>query len=307
MAFPSMLIVAPNGIENDDTSLETPSSDNFSNVNGIVAFDDVDENELQYNRSLQYRILSGNLQLADNGLTLKLNPSASDAFKLMTNPLGEIYNSIFAGFTFITDTAITQIAESTGNQVALATKEMLNIYKPANPTKLDTIKSLINLVPYGAIVQRFITGAKYAKEIGNILPAIAPSVFGRTKQFETKTFNNTRSYSKYSYGKRKSRKIYSRKTYPRKIYSKKPYNRSDYYPINFKQIYIDGMYSVPNISTYTAKANRYYHFSKLNNLPTVSIYDKLYNSRGKPRWDSMLQNVTPQNLKYIIKNTIHYK
>ena len=47
MAFPSMLIVAPNGIENDDTSLETPSSDNFSNVNGIVAFDDVDENALK--------------------------------------------------------------------------------------------------------------------------------------------------------------------------------------------------------------------------------------------------------------------
>jgi hypothetical protein len=39
-----MLIVAPNGIENEDTSSETPSCDNVSNVNGIVALDDVEEN-----------------------------------------------------------------------------------------------------------------------------------------------------------------------------------------------------------------------------------------------------------------------
>ena len=74
-----------------------------------------------------------------------------------------------------------------------------------------------------------------------------------------------------------------------------------------QNIYIDGMYSVPNVSTYTAKGNRYYHFSRLNKLPTVSIYDKLYTAKGKPRWDAMLQTVTPQNLKYVIKNTIHYK
>lgn len=272
----------------------------------IWDFDDVDENELKYNRSLQYRILSGNVQIADNGLTLKLNPSASDALKLMTNPFGEIYNSIFAPYTFITDCAMTQIAESTGNNVAQSINSALNIYKPANPTTLDTVKSLINLAPYGAIAQRLISGVQYAKEIESIFPAIAPSIFGRTKQYEQRSYNKTytkRGYSKKSYRK----KVYPRKTYPRRIYDtyRRPYD--NYYPINFKNIYIDGMYSVPNISTHTAKANRYYHFSRLNRLPTVSIYDKLYTSKGKSRWDSMMQTVTPQNLKYVIKNTVHYK
>lgn len=44
MAFPSMWMVAPNGMENDEISSETPISDSFSSVNGIVAFDDVEEN-----------------------------------------------------------------------------------------------------------------------------------------------------------------------------------------------------------------------------------------------------------------------
>lgn len=281
----------------------------------IWNFDDVDEDELKYNRSLQYRLTSGNAQLTDSGLTLKLNPSASDAFKLMTNPLGEIYNSVFALYTFVTDSAMTQIAEASGNRIIQGANELLNIYKPSNPTKLDKFKSLINLAPYGSIAQRYVTGAQYAKEINNILPAIVPGVFGRTKQYEQ--WDSNKSYKKYKsggYGKKSysyKRKVYPRRTYPKKAYYKKPYQPysqyPDYYPINFKNIYIDGMYSVPNISTYTAQANRYYHFPRLNKLPTVSIYDKLYTAKGKPRWDAMLQTVTPQNLKYVIKNTIHYK
>lgn len=278
----------------------------------IWDFDDVDENELQYNRSLQHRILSGNVQVADNGLTLKLNPSASDAFKLMTNPLGEIYNSTFALYTAATDAAMTQIAESTGNLAAQAINQTLNIYKPANPTVLDTVKSAINLLPYGAIAQRAISGVQYAKEINSILPAVMPSVFGRTKQYKQSNYNKAYTkYSKRNYTKQNYSKAYRKIAKPKKVYYRRNYTPNIYsdkvYPINFKNIYIDGMYSVPNISTYTAKANRYYHFSRLTHLPTVSIYDKLYNSRGKSRWDAMLQTVTPRNLKYVIKNTVHYK
>ena len=39
-----MLMVAPSGIVNDETSLETPSSESFSKFRGIVAFDVEDEN-----------------------------------------------------------------------------------------------------------------------------------------------------------------------------------------------------------------------------------------------------------------------
>lgn len=44
IAVPSMLMVAPRGIVNDEISFETPISDNFSIFNGIVAFDVDDEN-----------------------------------------------------------------------------------------------------------------------------------------------------------------------------------------------------------------------------------------------------------------------
>ena len=44
IAVPSMLIVAPNGMVNEEISRETPSSESFSMFNGIVAFDVEDEN-----------------------------------------------------------------------------------------------------------------------------------------------------------------------------------------------------------------------------------------------------------------------
>ena len=44
MAVPSMLIVAPNGMVNEEISRETPSSESVSRFKGIVAFDVEDEN-----------------------------------------------------------------------------------------------------------------------------------------------------------------------------------------------------------------------------------------------------------------------
>ena len=44
MAVPSMLMVAPSGIVNEETSRETPNSVSFSMFRGIVAFDVEDEN-----------------------------------------------------------------------------------------------------------------------------------------------------------------------------------------------------------------------------------------------------------------------
>jgi hypothetical protein len=143
-------------------------------------------------------------------------------------------------------------------------------------------------------------GYKYAKETGSVLPMVAPSIFGRVKRFEQNSYR-PKQYGRY----RKYRKVAKpKKTYPRKTYNKYTPN---YYPIQFKNIYIDGMYSVPNISTYTAQANRYYHFARLPKLPRSNIYNKLYTSKGKSRWDAMLQPVDSRNLKYVIKNTIHYK
>lgn len=276
----------------------------------IWDFDDAEYYELSHNQSLQSRILSGNVQILDSGVTLRLNPSVSDALKFATDPFGEMYNSLFSPIQMLIESGLTLMPDVAIKQ---GVKDVFNIYDSNNKDAFDTVYDLLNFVPFGANAQRFMMGYKYAKETESPLPMVAPSVFGRVKRFENKTYNkynNRGNYSKYSSRKAnypKRRKIAKpRNIYPRRNWT--PYrNNMDYYPINFKQIYIDGMYSVPNISTYTARANRYYHFSRLNRLPTVSIYDKLYTSRGKPRWDAMLQPVTPQNLKYVIKNTIHYK
>ena len=188
----------------------------------------------------------------------------------------------------------------------------INAYNEMHPKEI--LQYVLNIVPYGAAANRLITGIQYAKDINNPLPAAVPSMFGRVKRFDEYT---PKTYPKKEYTKKVyAKKAYTKRSYPKKVYPKKSYVKKTYpkyraydkqYPINFKNIYIDGMYSIPNINTYTANANRYYHFSRLNHLPTVSIYDKLYSSKGKPRWDAMLQSTSPQNLKYVIKNTIHYK
>ena len=280
----------------------------------IWNFDEYDQYELENNRSLQYNIKTGNV-VFDNNLTFKLNPSIMDALQLVTDPVGSIGNSMFVGLQLLTDTAGTVALQNAGTKTKEFMESYLNVNAFNEMQPKELLQYALNLVPYGAAVTRLINGIQYAQDIKNPLPAAVPSLFGRVNRYTPytpKTYNKNnyykanakrQSYSKNAYKK----KLYSRKTYPRKIYKKysKPYDKS--YPINFKNIYIDGMYSVPNVSTYTAHANRYYHFSRLPHLPTVSIYDKLYNSRGKPRWDAMLQTVTPQNLKYVIKNTIHYK
>lgn len=263
----------------------------------IWDFDDIEYYELQHNQSLQSRILSGNVQILDSGVTFKLNPSVSDAIKFATDPFGEMYNSLFtpiqslieAGLTLTPDTAIKEGAMN-----------VFNIYEPNHKTEFDKVYELLNFVPFGSTIQRAMMGYKYAQETGNALPMIAPSIFGRVKRFEQ---NNYRPKQYGSY--RRYRKVAKpKKTYPRKTYNRYTPN---YYPIQFKNIYIDGMYSVPNISTYTAQANRYYHFARLPKLPRSNIYNKLYTSKGKSRWDAMLQPVDSRNLKYVIKNTIHYK
>ena len=215
----------------------------------------------------------------------------------------------------LTDAMGSTALDNLGTKQQEFLQTYLNVNKSSTPQPVDYLKGFLNAVPYGAGITRAITGIEYAQDIDNPLPAMVPSLFGRVKRFEP---YKPKQYTKKSYSGRsysKKQRIAKPKR-PRRYYTKKPRRTfSNYtgeiYPINFKQIYPDGMYSVPGISTYTAvdaaKANRYYHFSRLPKLRSVSIYDKLYTSKGKARWDAMLQPVASRNLKYVIRNTIHYK
>lgn len=273
----------------------------------IWNFDEYDQYELERNRSLQYNIKTGNI-VFDNNLTFKLNPSMMDALQLVTDPVGSIGNSMFVGVQLLTDAVGNVALQNAGTKTKEFMQSYLNVNAFNEMQPKELLQYAMNLVPYGAAITRLMNGVQYANDIKNPLPAMVPSLFGRVNRYEPYT---PKTYTKQKYSKSKSsykRRIYPRKTYPRKVYDtyKRPYD-DKYYPVNFKKIYIDGMYSVPNISTYTAQANRMYNYPRLSHLPTVSIYDKLYTAKGKSRWDAMLQKVTPQNLKYVIKQTIHYK
>lgn len=280
----------------------------------IWNFDEYDQYELERNRSLQYNIKTGNI-VFDNGLTFKLNPAIMDALQLVTDPIGSFGDSTMVWIQMLTDAMGSTALDNLGTKQQEFLQTYLNVNKSSTPQPVDYLKGFLNAVPYGAGITRAITGVEYAQDIDNPLPAMVPSLFGRVKRFEP---YEPKQYTKKSYsGKRYSKKQrIAKPKRPRRYYTKKPRRTfSNYtgeiYPINFKQIYPDGMYSVPGISTYTAadaaKANRYYHFSRLPKLRSVSIYDKLYTSKGKARWDAMLQPVTSKNLKYVIRNTIHYK
>lgn len=280
----------------------------------IWNFDEYDQYELEHNRSLQYNIKTGNI-VFNNGLTFKLNPAMMDALQLVTDPVGSFGSSTMVWIQMLTDAIGSTALDNLGTKQQEFLQTYLNVNKSSTPQSVDYLKGFLNAVPYGAGITRAITGVEYAQDINNPLPAIVPSLFGRVKRFEP---YEPKQYTKKSYSGRsysKKQRIAKPKK-PRRYYTKKPQRTfSDYtgeiYPINFKQIYPDGMYSIPSISTYTAidaaRANRYYHFSRLPKLRSVSIYDKLYTPKGKARWDAMLQPVSSRNLKYVIRNTIYYK
>ena len=67
----------------------------------IWNFDSYDNKELESNRSLQYQILSGNLDMNDKThMTLKLNPSVMDTFSIISNPIGTTLESMAPPFKF---------------------------------------------------------------------------------------------------------------------------------------------------------------------------------------------------------------
>lgn len=64
---------------------------------GELSWDTADysEDELIYNYSLQYAMLSGNIPISDTGFMFKLNLSCLDAFKISYSPLERLYNGLF--------------------------------------------------------------------------------------------------------------------------------------------------------------------------------------------------------------------
>jgi hypothetical protein len=236
--------------------------------------DEYTPDQMKYNRSLQYQLLSGNLPLTKSGMTLKLNPSFMDVYNLATDPINAIKGKL---------NPLMQAGIAYGG--AGIPEEMKYAYGiPVTSTTPQ--QAILELLPIaGPIINRmFEQGPKYYARTGNALNAMLPSLFGATaksqpfKGYQSKPFI---SYSKYSRAARNGyyRKTYGKRKWPKKTYAKKVY-ATRYYP---KKVWSSVGYSVDN------------------------FYNKLYNkSTGKSRLKALMIPVTGQTLKYRLKDLYYY-
>jgi len=186
----------------------------------VVDLDERDAGEVQRNMSLQAQMQSGNLILnKDTGFNLKLNPSVMDALKLMTDPYGSMEQ---------------RIAPYLKNPTALLGGKN---YFGKSMSDEDKKKLYIGMTPLvGPAIIRAMAGVNAAKDTGNVLNAIAPSIVGRTKQeLEQNGFGQRAVYepfAKTAQYKKYAQQKYSKKYLPtaRKVYpaSVAPFNNIKY-------------------------------------------------------------------------------
>ena len=279
----------------------------------IWNLDSHEPEEFQYNRSLQYQLLSGNLPLekfvgeAAKNMTLKLNPSFMDVFQLATDPINTIRGKLNPLF---------QVASAYAG--AGLPKEMKYAYgiPITAPGFGDSIEeallSLTDLMPIaGPIINRlYVQGPKYYKRTGNILNQILPSVFGavaeskKFKPYRSKTYGrNFTTYTKVPKTKY-FKKTYARRIWPKKIYAKKTWPKKTY----AKKIWPKKTYA-KKIWPKKTYATKYYPKKTYSSVgyAVENFYKKLYNPiTGKSRLKAMMVPVTTQTLKARLKDMIHY-
>ncbi len=260
----------------------------------IWNFDSYDEKELEYNRSLQYQILSGNLPLheiiksAPKELTLKINPSFMDTYNMIVDPMGAVQSSLAPPFKFLLNIATKGVDED-----GFLAK---TIGRGGDVSFLGTggyDDSLVSLIPYaGALYQRHQNAKKYGERTGlkmfDSFPVAGEmaTIFGATQRWENRVYPQTKPLI-YSPSKKLPRprkaSIYVKKTptkkprvrrsYPTKVYANKTYYKN------------------------------YYHKANYNN---DNIYKKLYTQKGVSKLKIMMEPTTPMTLKYKLRLMHHY-
>ena len=245
-------------------------------------FDSYSYEEYSRNQSLQYQILSGNIPISDNGMTLKLSPSFMDAFNLLANPIESVQSKIFQPYTELPKAIKGTVSGEQG------------------------VGTIINQLPIiGTLKQRYVDQAsKYYERTGNILNAVLPGVFGATKRWQEFPKKN---YPKKNYNYKKYNSSYSGRSSSRKHYNK--YNKyittrsyfSNYYPgrdFAPKKYWTPLMKGMPrgyNVNTNTSK-----------NYSNGSFYRKHYTKTGRSRLKARMIPVTGYTLKYRIKDYSRY-
>jgi hypothetical protein len=130
--------------------------------------------ELETNRSLQMRMLSGNIQLDDNGLVLKLNPSFMDALQTYADPVGQGRSRLLS-ILGIVDKNIAGPLLGDSSQAAQDSSTLID--------------QLVRATPYiGVPYQRIMTSINNTKALGASVGSVLPSMFGNARQPNVKSY-----------------------------------------------------------------------------------------------------------------------
>jgi hypothetical protein len=222
----------------------------------LLNVDEYSEYELNHNRSLQYKIISGALTLdEESGMTLKLGPSLLDAFNTLLDPIGSVEGRIIAPLRV----PLEGLAASLRGE------------------DFDWRRAILENLPYvGPMIQRYwgidlsLEGrqSQYGSAIkaylrtDNLLTGVLPGVFGATQRLyyfsypgSTEVYS-TSDFDRYIKFLREgaypilaeedrefleslrdvkvrspwSKKIYARRSYSRKAYIRRSYSRRAWKP-----------------------------------------------------------------------------
>jgi hypothetical protein len=264
--------------------------------------------ELANNESLTYQILAGNIPLNDEGLTLKLNPSITDAIQMVTDPFGNAQSSLWSPFNEGFKEAMLELWK------ANKTNEFVNntfgldewTYEHQRTKKQ---KALYNLPLVGPTLQRQQESKpKYMDRINSTL-LNAPSLFGaasrwnleniKTPEEQQVRLNSLRNkYRTQQIQRRQKQYSGVKKTY-------KPSNRYyNAYNPSYKKY----------VTYYNRPYNRYkerslIHSTQVSRPKRVyvdNIYWKYYTKSGKRRMDILNAKATRKNLQMKIKLMYDY-
>lgn len=177
----------------------------ISNIMNMMApvwnMDQIDFSQIKYNESNLNRLLQGNIQLNQSGLSLKIAPSFLDPLQLLYNP------------TSITGRAVPVIQSV--EQAAQASTYSLASNLGTTLGGIFQATGLPGLRESGAILgagsqlySRYKSGIRAMQRTGSPLPVVAPSIFGAN--YTASRYNQTSYYNQRTYmdaAKRNPRRV----------------------------------------------------------------------------------------------------
>lgn len=155
-------------------------------------WEDMDFDRIQYYQSQLNHMLQSNIQLNQQGLTLKLNPSYMDPVSLVLNPVDSL-----AGRTSpIVKPIVDELLDNDPYNYEYGAASTLGASLAAT--------GLSGIAPLGAAIglssmkaQSYKSGYRSYQRTGSVLPLIAPSMFGSVRtpaQYGRASYTNSRAF-----------------------------------------------------------------------------------------------------------------